>query len=164
MTAGKIIGSGARAGGTALLLGLELAAGPDVVQAQAGDYPNRPIRLIVPFPAGGGVDGVARVVALRLSERVGQQVVIDNRGGSGGIIGTELAARSAPDGYTLFYAGSASHGITPNLYRKLPYDPIHDFSPVILIGATPYLLVVRPSVPAANVKELVALARAKPGA
>jgi tripartite-type tricarboxylate transporter receptor subunit TctC len=146
------------------LLCLGLAAASDSALAQTGDYPNRPIRLIVPFPVGGGVDGVARVVALRLSERVGQQVVIDNRGGSGGIIGTELAARSTPDGYTLFYAGSASHGITPNLYRKLPYDAVHDFSPVVLIGATPYLLVVHPSVPAANVKELVALARAKPGA
>src|SRR5476651_1200510 len=90
--------------------------------AQAAPYPDKPIRLIVPFPAGGAVDAVARVVSQKFSEVLGQQVVIDNRGGSSGIIAAEIAARSVPDGYTLFLGGSASHGITPHLYRKLPYD------------------------------------------
>lgn len=129
----------------------------------AQTYPFKPVRLIVPFPAGGGVDGAARVFSLKLSERLAQQVVIDNRGGSGGIIAAELAAQAAPDGYTLFFGGSASHGITPHLYRKLPYDPVKDFTPIGLIGATPYILVVHPSVPATTTKELIALAKAKPG-
>jgi tripartite-type tricarboxylate transporter receptor subunit TctC len=126
-------------------------------------YPTKPIRLIVPFPAGGGVDAVARVCAQKLSEQLGQQVVIDNRGGSGGIIAAELAAAAAPDGHTLFFGGSASHGVTPHLYRKLPYDAVKDFTPVALIGNTPYFFVVHPSVQAQNVKELIALAKAKPG-
>jgi len=131
--------------------------------ALAASYPDKPIRLIVPFPAGGGVDGAARIVSQKLSEALGQQVVIDNRGGSGGIIGTEIAAHAAADGYTVFFGGSASHGITPNLYRKLPYDPVRDFAPVGLIGEAPYFLVVHPTVAANSVKELIALARARPG-
>ena len=131
--------------------------------AAAQSYPERPIRLIVPFPAGGGVDGAARVMSQYLSEPLSQQVVIDNRGGSGGIIAAEIAARAAPDGYTLFFGGSASHGITPHLYAKLPYDAIRDFTPIVLVGATPYFLVVNPATPATTVKELLALARAKPG-
>ena len=131
--------------------------------AAAQSYPERPIRLIVPFPAGGGVDGAARIVSQHLSEPLGQQVVIDNRGGSGGIIATEIAAKAAPDGYTLFFGGSASHGITPHLYSKLPYDAVRDFTPIILVGATPYILVVNPATPASTVKELIAVARAKPG-
>ncbi len=133
------------------------------VSAAADAYPGKPIRLIVPFPPGGGVDGAARVVSQRLADALGQQVVIDNRGGSGGIIAAEIAAKSVPDGYTLFFGGSASHGITPHLYRKLPYDAVRDFTPIIAIGATPYILVVHPSVAATTVRELVALARARPG-
>jgi len=131
--------------------------------AAAQSYPERPVRLIVPFPAGGGVDGAARIVGQHLSDPLGQQVVIDNRGGSGGIIAAEIAARASPDGYTLFFGGSASHGITPHLYRKLPYDAVADFTPVILVGATPYILVVHPATAAASIKDLVTVARAKPG-
>ena len=134
-----------------------------VSAAPAAGYPDKPIRLIVPFPAGGGVDGAARIVSQKLSEALGQQVVIDNRGGSGGVIGTEIAAHAAADGYTLFFGGSASHGITPNLYRKLPYDPVRDFAPVGLIGEAPYFLVVHPAVAATSVRELVTLAHARPG-
>jgi tripartite-type tricarboxylate transporter receptor subunit TctC len=126
-------------------------------------YPNKPLRLIVPFPAGGGVDAVARVVGQRLAEVLGQHVVIDNRPGSSGIIGAEIAAGAAPDGHTLLFGGSATHGITPHLYKKLPYDPVKDFAPIILLGSAPYLLVVHPSVPAHSVKELIAFARANPG-
>ena len=106
----------------------------------------------------------ARVCAQKLSEILGEQVVIDNRAGSGGIIAAEIAAHSAPDGYTLFFGGSASHGITPHLYRKLPYDAVRDFAAVTLIGATPYILVVHPSVAANSVKDLINFARAQPGA
>jgi tripartite-type tricarboxylate transporter receptor subunit TctC len=127
------------------------------------DYPTKPVRLIVPFPPGGGVDSVARILGQRLSEILGQSVVLDNRGGSGGTIAAEIAARSAPDGYTLFFGGSASHGITPHLYRKLQYDPVKDFAPIILIGSTPYILVIHPSLAATTVKELIALAKANPG-
>ncbi|MDP2626915.1 MAG: tripartite tricarboxylate transporter substrate binding protein [Candidatus Rokubacteria bacterium] len=133
------------------------------VSAAADTYPDKPVRLIVPFPPGGGVDGAARVVGQRLADALGQQLVIDNRGGSGGIIGAEIAAKAIPDGYTLFFGGSASHGIAPHLYRKLAYDAQRDFSPIVLIGATPYMLVVHPSVPATTVRELIALARARPG-
>jgi tripartite-type tricarboxylate transporter receptor subunit TctC len=131
--------------------------------AQAASYPDKPIRLIVPFPAGGGVDAVARVVGQRFSEIFGQQVVIDNRGGSSGIIAAEIAARAVADGYTLFFGVSASLAITPHLYRKLPYDPVRDFAPVSLIGEAPYFLSVHPSVAATTVKELIALAQSRPG-
>jgi tripartite-type tricarboxylate transporter receptor subunit TctC len=126
-------------------------------------YPIKSIRLIVPFPAGGGVDAVARLFATKLSERINQQILIDNRGGSGGIIAAEIAARAAPDGYTLFFGGSASHGITPNLYRKLPYDPVLDFLPTSFIGEVPYFLVIHPTIPAQSVRELIALAQSRPG-
>lgn len=133
------------------------------LSAIAQTYPTKPIRMIVPFPPGGGVDGAARVLSQKLSDALGQQVVIDNRGGSGGVIAAELAAHAAPDGYTIFFGGSASHGITPHLYRHLPYDAVKDFSPIIAVGMTPYILVVHPSVPAHSVKELIALAKAHPG-
>ncbi|MBI4195066.1 MAG: tripartite tricarboxylate transporter substrate binding protein [Betaproteobacteria bacterium] len=126
-------------------------------------YPTKPVRMIVPFPPGGGVDAVARILARRLSETLGQNVVLDNRGGSGGTIGAGLAAASTGDGYTLLFGGSATHGITPHLYRKLPYDPVRDFVPIVLVGAAPYILVVHPSVPARAVKELIALAKSSPG-
>src|SRR5712692_5015099 len=132
-----------------------------VVLAQG--YPSKPIRLIVPFAAGGGNDNVARLVGKRLSESLGQQVVIDNRPGAGGVVGAELAAKSAPDGYTLFLGGVGSHAINPNLHERLPYDPIKDFDPVALLASAPLILVVHPSVPAGSIRELVALARSKPG-
>ncbi len=127
-------------------------------------YPAKPIRLIVPFPAGGGVDGVARIAFQRASETLGQQVVIDNRGGSGGVIAAEMAVRAAPDGYTLFFGTTATQAITPHYYRKLPYDPEKDFAPINLIAGAGYILVVHPSVPATTVKEFIALAKSKPGA
>ena len=132
--------------------------------AAAQTYPAKPIRLIVPFPPGGGNDTIARAVGQDLAKALGQQVVIDNRPGAGGALGAELAARSLPDGYTLFLAGVASHGINPALNPKLPYDPVRDFTPVSLLASAPLILVVHPSVPARSVKELVALAKAKPGA
>jgi tripartite-type tricarboxylate transporter receptor subunit TctC len=126
-------------------------------------YPSKPIRLIVPFAAGGGNDNVARLVGKALSGSLGQQVVIDNRPGAGGVLGAELAAKSAPDGYTLFLGGVGSHAINPNLHERLPYDPIKDFAPVALLASAPLMLVVHPSVPAGSTREFIALARLKPG-
>ena len=131
--------------------------------AAAQSYPSKPIRLIVPFAAGGGNDNVARLVGKRLADGLGQPVVVDNRPGAGGVVGAELAAKSAPDGYTLFLGGVGSHAINPNLHEKLPYDPIKDFAPVALLAQAPLVLVVHPSVPAKSVAELTAYARAHPG-
>lgn len=125
-------------------------------------YPSQPIRFIVPYAAGGGVDLIARAIAPRLSERLGQPVVIDNRGGAGGNIGTELAAKTEPNGYTLVM-GAAALAINASLYRKLPFDPAKDFAPIALIAATPNILAVHPVVPAKSVKDLIRLAKAKPG-
>jgi len=131
--------------------------------AQAATYPDKPIRLIVPFAAGGGVDVVARLVSQKYAEALSQQMVNRQSRRLGGVIAADIAAHSVPDGYTLFLGGSASHGITPHLYRKLPYDAVRDFAPVSLIGEAPYFLIVNPRVPAMTVKELLALAQAKPG-
>ena len=131
--------------------------------AAAQGYPSKPIRLIVPFAAGGGNDNVARLVGKRLADSLGQPVLVDNRPGAGGMVGAELAAKSAPDGYTLFLGGVGSHAINPNLHEKLPYDPIKDFAPVELLAQAPLVLVVHPSVPANSVAELTAYARAHPG-
>lgn len=139
-------------------------AAPLSLPAQIQDYPVKPVRLIVPFPPGGGNDTIARLIGQKLAPVLGQQVIVDNRPGAGGTIGAELAAKSAPDGYTLFLAGVASHGINPNLRKKLPYDPVRDFHGVSLIASAPLLVVVHPSLPVASIKQLVALARAKPGA
>ena len=131
--------------------------------AVAQTYPAKPVRMISPFPPGGGTDAVARLVAQALSDQLGQQVVVDSRGGANGIIGTELAARSAADGYTLLLGNSAPLAILPHLTQKLPYDPVKDFSPISLGALSDFVLVVHPSVPVKNVKELIALAKAKPG-
>jgi tripartite-type tricarboxylate transporter receptor subunit TctC len=130
--------------------------------AGAQDYPNRPVRMISPFPPGGSVDLIARLVASRLSENLGQQVVVENRSGASGNIGTELVARAAPDGYTLLI-NTIPFVANTFLYSKLPYDPLKDFAPVMQISASPSLLAVHPSLPARSVKELLALARARPG-
>jgi tripartite-type tricarboxylate transporter receptor subunit TctC len=130
--------------------------------ARAQGYPNQPIRLIVPYAAGGGVDLIARAVAPKLTEKLGQPVVIDNRGGAGGNIGTELAARTEPNGYTLVM-GAAALAINVSLYRKLPFDPVKDFAPISLLAATPNILAVHTVVPSKSVKELIALAKSKPG-
>lgn len=128
----------------------------------AENYPARPIRLVVPFPPGGSTDFVARVVALSLTDRLGQSVVADNRPGAGGNIGTDLVAKAPPDGYTLLWANVAPVAINTSLYRKLPYDPAKDFSPITLAAVFPNVIVVQASFPAKSVKELIALARAKP--
>jgi tripartite-type tricarboxylate transporter receptor subunit TctC len=141
------------------LLGTVLAAGG----AHAQGYPNRPIRLIVPFGAGGGSDYVGRLVGLKLTEQMGQQVVVDNRPGAASLVGTEIAMRAAPDGYTLLLADA---GFTINIayYRKAKYDALKDFDPVSVVGEAPYLLVVNPALPySAGLKEYVAAAKAQPG-
>ena len=128
----------------------------------ADPYPHKPLHLIVPFPPGAGTDMFARVIANKLGDSLGQQVVVENKPGGGAIIGTEFVARSAPDGYTLLIS-TASHGINPSVYRKLPYDTLKDFVNVTEVATVPIVLVVNPSVPAHSVKELVDLARATPG-
>lgn len=130
--------------------------------AEAGSYPARPVRFIVPYPPGGGTDTVARLLNVALSERLGQQVVIDNRGGANAIIGTELAANAAPDGYTMLFVLQASMAVNPTLYDKLPYDPQRSFSPVILLDTLAQLLVVHPSLAVKSVADLIELAKAKP--
>jgi len=129
----------------------------------AQTYPNRPVRMISPYPPGGGTDAVARIVAQALTDQLGQQVVVDSRGGANGAIGTEIAAKSAADGYTLVLGNSATHAILPNLTQKLSYDAIRDFSPISLGALSDFVLVVHPSVPVRNVKELMALAKSRPG-
>jgi tripartite-type tricarboxylate transporter receptor subunit TctC len=133
------------------------------VPSTAQDYPVKPLRLLVPFPPGGGNDILARTVAQHLTQINGQQIIVDNRGGAGGLIGAELAARAVPDGYTIFLASIGNLAFTPALHAKLPYDPIKDFAPVTRLATSAFLLVVTPSVPAKSVKELIALAKAKPG-
>jgi tripartite-type tricarboxylate transporter receptor subunit TctC len=146
------------------VLALMLATGVlGAPQAGAQSYPAKPIRLVLPYPPGGGSDTIARPLAQRLTGRLGQQVVVDNRGGAGGSIGMENAARSAPDGYTIVMALTAQLAVNPSLFRKLPYDPVKDFVPITLMADGPYILVVHPSLPVKSVKEFVALARKRPG-
>ncbi len=137
---------------------LALAA---LAPAGAQDYPNRPVRLIIPFPPGGSNDVVGRLVANQLSEKLGHKVFVDNRGGAGGVLGTEAAAHAAPDGYTLLVV-SIAHAVNPALY-KLSYDPIKSFAPVSIMATGPNVLVVNPTLPAKTVQELLALVKAKPG-
>jgi tripartite-type tricarboxylate transporter receptor subunit TctC len=129
----------------------------------AQTYPNKPIHLIVAFPPGGTTDVVARLVGQKLSEGLGQPVVVDNRPGASGIIGTEMAAKAAADGYTLLMGYITTNAINPSLYGKLPYDPVKDFAPVSWIASAPLLVMVHPSIPVNSVKELIALAKSKPG-
>ncbi|MBI1988634.1 MAG: tripartite tricarboxylate transporter substrate binding protein, partial [Betaproteobacteria bacterium] len=128
----------------------------------AQDYPARPIRLVVASSPGGASDILARMLAQKLSEELGQQVVVDNRGGASGVIGTDIVARAVPDGYTLLII-QPSLTINPSMIRKLPYDAVRDFAPVSLVVDAAQIMTVNPSVPAKNVKELIALAKAKPG-
>ena len=125
-------------------------------------YPAKPLRLIVPYPPGGGTDTIARVVAQKLSEAIGQQVVLDNRPGAGANLGLEIAAKAPPDGYTLLLA-TIANTISASLYSKLNYDLVRDFAPVTLLATTPHILVVHPSLPVKTVKEFIALARSRPG-
>lgn len=143
-------------------IGLCIAAGTPL-EAIAQTYPTKPIRLIVAFPPGGSTDIIARLVGQRLGAKLGQQIIVDNRGGAGGTLGTEIAARSNPDGYTLTMGTTSTHVIAPAAYAKVNYDPIRDFEPITLVASTPYLLVLHPGVKATNVKEFVALAKSQPG-
>ena len=140
-----------------------LAAALIAPNAQAQPYPNKPIRMIVGFPPGGGTDVVARVIGQKLSEWYGQTVVVENRAGATGTIGADVLAKSTPDGYTLMMGHANSHAIGPNLMSKLPYDPIKDFAPVSYVGYVPNVLSLHPSVPARNMKELVTLLKNNPG-
>jgi tripartite-type tricarboxylate transporter receptor subunit TctC len=134
-----------------------------VGQALAQNYPSRPITLVVPFPAGSTTDLVGRILSEELSKAAGQQVVIDNRGGAGGTVGTEAVARAEPDGYTLLMGTIGTHSINPAVYAKINYDPIADFAPVIQFGTAPNVLVVNPGLPVKSVKELIAYIRERPG-
>ena len=140
---------------------LFVAAVPAAAVAQA--WPTKPIRLMVPFPPGGSTDIIARIVAQKLAAQLGQGVVIENRGGAGGTLGTAVVAKAANDGYTLVVGTTSTHVVAPSVYQKIEYDPVRDFAPISLIGTTPYLLVVNPQVPAKTLKELVALMKAQPG-
>ena len=131
--------------------------------AFAQPYPSKPIRVIIAQAPGSATDVVSRVISNKLAEGLGQQLVIDARPGAGGTLGTELAARAPADGYTLFMANNSTHGSNPALYAKLSYDAVKDFAPIIFVVATPYVLSVHPSLPAKSVKELIALAKARPG-
>ena len=146
-----------------LLTAYALAAAIASACVQAAEpYPVRPIRLVVPFPPGGGTDITARVVGQKLAEQLATRVVIDNRPGAGGVVGTEIAAKAAPDGYTLVLV-SASHTVNPSLHPRLPYDTVKDLAPITLVAIAPGILVVSNSVPARTVREFVALAQGKPG-
>jgi tripartite-type tricarboxylate transporter receptor subunit TctC len=135
---------------------------PVAVPAQAQPFPARPVRLVVPYPPGGANDIVARLLSPKMGERLGQNVVIDNRGGGNTLIGSEIVARAAPNGYTILIV-AAGHAINPSLYQKLPYDTARDFAPIALIGDGAYVLVAHPSVGISSVSELIAAARSKPG-
>ena len=134
-----------------------------VTQAQAQPYPTKPVRLLVGFAPGGGVDITARIVAQKMSEMWGQAMVVDNRSGAGGTIGTDIAAKATADGYTLLLCGIWSHGVAPSLYKKLNYDHVKDFAPVSMIGTTPNVLVVNPNVPVKSVSEFIAYTKANNG-
>ena len=143
----------------ALFLAFLGIAGP----AAAQQYPARPIRMLIGFPPGGGTDIVGRIVAQKLSENLGQQIIAENRGGATGMVAAELAARAAPDGYTIMMAHISAMSILPSLYPKMAYDTAKDFAPITLAGIGPNLLVVHPSLPVRSVKDLIALAKARPG-
>lgn len=143
----------------ALIVAATLPCGFGAAQAQ--QYPDKPIRMLVSSPAGSGADIVARLTGQKMSENFGQQFVIDNRGGAGGSIATDLTAKSNPDGYTILMV-TAGHTINPSVFKKLPYDPVKDLAPITLLSSTPYLFVAHPSVPAKSVAELITLAKANP--
>ncbi len=131
--------------------------------AETRDYPNRPIRLIAPYAPGGGTDILARLIGLKLTQALGQSVVVENRPGAGGIIGTDAVAKSAPDGYTLLLASPSPMVVSPHLIKKMPYDPLKDLAPITMITIVPAIMAVHPSLPARSVRELIALGKQKPG-
>ena len=146
-----------------LALGLLVGTLAWLPNAGAQEYPTKPIRLVITYPPGGNTDLVGRALALKLGEFMGQQVVVDNRGGAGGVLGSMITAQSAPDGYTIMLGTSAGMVINPLLSRKLTYDPVKDFAPVSMVVIVPQLLVINPQLPVKNVRELIAFAKAKPG-
>lgn len=146
----------------ALVLLAALVAAPTTAPSAAAEYPSRPLRLLVPFPPGGGVDLLARMLGSRLTDAFGQPVVVDNRAGGGGVIATDMAAKAPPDGYTLLLGFIGPLAISPNI-SSLPYDPVKDFVSLDLLASSYHLLVINPSVPARSVKELIALAKSQPG-
>jgi tripartite-type tricarboxylate transporter receptor subunit TctC len=148
-----------------LLAALTALTAPSPARAQeaAASFPSRAIRLIVPFPAGGPADIVARLIGQKMSEDWGQPVVIENRPGANTIIGAQAAAKAAPDGYTLFFSTGGTHGINPSLYKNAGYDPIKDFTPIVWVTIAPNIIVVNPAFPAKSVADLIAMARAEPG-
>ena len=149
-------------GWTAMVLVAAMAIAPCSAMAQTGAYPGRTVRMLVPWPAGGGTDMLARPIAQKLSDRLGQTVVVDNRGGVSGIVGSEAAAKAAPDGYTILVDNVTSHATNITLYPRLTYNSLRDFAPVTLLTTVANIIAVHPSVPAKSLKELVALARARP--
>ena len=142
---------------------LAIIAAPAAPALAQSDLPDRPMRLIVPFPAGSATDTVSRILMQKLGSRLGQQIVVENRPGASGSIGIDMIAKAAPDGATIGLITASTHGVAPALGNKLPYDPIKDFKPIAMVGAAPYALVMYPGVPANTVAELVALAKTKPG-
>src|SRR5271167_2078911 len=142
---------------------LIVALTASIAAAHADDYPSHPIRLVVPYTPGGGADSVARIVAKRVSQTIGQMIVIENRGGAGSIIGTEMVQKSDPDGYTLLLGQSGPISINPAVYKELPYDPEKDFAPITMTTAYPYILVVNSKLPVKSLEDFVAMVQAKPG-
>jgi tripartite-type tricarboxylate transporter receptor subunit TctC len=140
-----------------------LAAWLLAATAMAQDYPNATLKIVVPFAAGGGVDVVARIITPGLTEELGQSVIIENRGGAGGMLGAAAVAQAPPDGYTLLFGTGSTHGTNSSLYSRLAYDPVKDFVPIVLVSSSPLLLVVPPSLPAKSAGELIALARSRAG-
>jgi tripartite-type tricarboxylate transporter receptor subunit TctC len=132
------------------------------LQAAAQSYPAKPVRMVVPYPPGGGNDTLGRLFAAKLSERLGQPFVVENRPGAGTMIGTEAAAKSPPDGYTILLSSIATHALSPNLYSRVPYDPVKDFAPITLLGIAPTVLVVNADLPAKTLQELINLAKKQP--
>ncbi len=147
----------------AALAAASIAIAPGALLAQSDAYPSKPVRFILPFPPGGGTDILGRLISEQLATRLGQPVVIENRGGAGGNVGAEAAARSAPDGYTIVLV-APSLAISPSLYKKLAYDPVKDFAPVSLVATVPNVMVTNPSIPAKTLAEFIALAKTRPGA
>jgi tripartite-type tricarboxylate transporter receptor subunit TctC len=148
----------------ALKFGLMIAIGASSALALAQTFPDRPVTIVVPFPPGGGTDAGARLIAQKLSTRWGQSVIIDNKAGAAGMVGSEYVSRAKPDGYTLLIGNIGTFSINPSLYKKMPYDPDKAFVPVSMIAELPYFLLVTPTMKANNVKEFIAFAKANPGA
>ncbi len=147
----------------AILVVAAFAAGAAAAQTPDAGWLSKPVHFIVPFPAGGSTDTVARLLGQMLSARLGQQFLIENRSGASGNLGTEAVARAAPDGYTIGLATTTTHALAPSTFRNLPFDPVRDFAPVSMLGSSPFVMVVPPTLPAKNLKEFIALAKSKPG-